>query len=278
MLSASPRPDARRAPLLDEHRDEVLAELDELEAAMQPAGGEISPGSTELALPLEGIRVLDMAVVWAGPFASQLMAEWGAEVIKMEPINTVQPQTRPFQITREGWMGGNPEDPPWNRAVNFNCSALDKRSFTGDVRTPEGREAFLELVKSADIIVENNVPETIDRLGLTYEELSAINPRLIHVRMPGLGLTGDYRGYRCWGNHLEAMAGHLVLRSYPNATPEMAGETYACDSVAGLTRRLRCPGGASSPCSDREGAAGGGSSGGGLYAAHGDRVPRLSDE
>ncbi len=236
VLSASPRPVARRAPLLDEHRDEVLRELEELERAVPDSvGGDASVGASGRGLPLAGIRVLDMAVVWAGPFASQLMAEWGAEVIKMEPINTIQPQTRPFNVTREGWMGGNPDDPPWNRAVNFNCSALDKRSFTGDVRTPEGREAFLELVKSTDVIFENNVPDTIDRMGLTYEELSAINPRLVYVRMPGLGLTGDYRDYRCWGNHLEAMAGHLILRAYPNATPDMAGETYACDSVAGLT-------------------------------------------
>jgi len=236
VLSESPRPIARRAPLLDEHREPVLRELEELEratlAAPRDSAAETPSGREP---PLKGIRVLDMAVVWAGPFAAQLLAEWGAEVIKMEPINTVQPQTRPINVMREGWMGGDPAEPMWNRGVNFNCSSLDKRSFTGDVRTPEGREAFLELVRSADVIVENNVPDTIDRLGLTYEELSQINPRLIYVRMPGLGLTGDYRDYRCWGNHLEAMAGHLILRAYPNATPEMAGETYACDSVAGLT-------------------------------------------
>jgi benzylsuccinate CoA-transferase BbsF subunit len=153
----------------------------------------------------------------------------------MEPINTVQPQTRPIDESREGWMAGDPADPPWNRGVNFNCSGLDKRSFTGDIRTEEGRAAFLELVAMSDVIVENNVPETIDRLGLTWEALSAVNPRLIYVRMPGLGLTGDYRNWRCWGNHLEAMAGHLILRAYPDATPDAAGETYACDSVAGLT-------------------------------------------
>lgn len=232
ILPASPRPQPKHAPLLDEHRDEVLVELEAFEAEATPPA---MSRSTELEQPLAGIRVLDMAVVWAGPFAGQLLAEWGAEVIKMEPINTVQPQTRPINTNNEGWLAGNPDDPPWDRAVNFNCSSLDKRSFTGDVRTPDGREAFLELVKTADVIVENNVPETIDRLGLTWDELSAINPRLIYVRMPGLGLTGDYRNYRCWGNHLEAMAGHLILRAYPDGTPEMAGETYACDSVAGLT-------------------------------------------
>ena len=204
ILPASPRPQARHAPLLDEHRDEVLAELAELERNAAPSASGPSEG---LELPLKGIRVLDMAVVWAGPFVGQLLAEWGAEVIKMEPINTVQPQTRPIATANPGWMAGDPDDPPWNRAVNFNCSSLDKRSFTGDVRTPEGREAFLELVKTSDVIIENNVPETIERMGLTWDELSAVNPRLIYVRMPGLGLTGDYRNYRCWGNHLEGWRG-----------------------------------------------------------------------
>jgi crotonobetainyl-CoA:carnitine CoA-transferase CaiB-like acyl-CoA transferase len=233
ILGSSPRPVARRAPLLGEHREEVLREVEELERGARPrAAGAPTSG---LEPPLRGIRVLDLAVVWAGPFASQLLAEWGAEVIKMEPINTVQPQTRPIDTSREGWMAGNPEEPTWNRGVNFNCSGLDKRSFTGDIRTAEGRAAFLELVRISDVVVENNVPDTIERLGLTWDELSAVNPRLIYVRMPGLGLTGEYRNYRCWGNHLEAMAGHLILRAYPDATPEMAGETYACDSVAGLT-------------------------------------------
>jgi crotonobetainyl-CoA:carnitine CoA-transferase CaiB-like acyl-CoA transferase len=185
------------------------------------------------------VRVLDLAVVWAGPYATQLLGEWGAEVIKMEPITTMQPQTRAMAVARAGWFpDGDPSDDPWNRGVNFNCSGCDKRSFTGDLRTEEGREAFRELVTISDVVVENNVPETIDRLGVTYEELAAINPRIIVVRMPGFGLTGPYRDYRCWGNHLEAMAGHLTARCYPDATPDAAGETYACDSVAGLTAAL----------------------------------------
>jgi len=232
ILPASPRPPARRAPLLDEHRAEVLGELEQLERTGSSAPAALVPAPRP---PLEGLRVLDLGVVWAGPFAAQLLAEWGAEVIKMEPINTVQPQTRPIDSSREGWMVGDPAAPPWNRGVSFNSSSLDKRSFTGDIRTPEGREAFFELVKSADVIIENNVPETTERFGLTWQELSAVNPSLIFVRMPGLGLTGGYRNYRCWGNHLEAMTGHLILRAYPNATPDLAGETFACDSVAGLT-------------------------------------------
>ncbi len=238
IMSDSPRPPPRRAPLLGEHTEEVAAEL-----AAPPPPRTRAGHSTEVAtarwLPLEGVRVLDLGVVWAGPFATQLMAEWGAEVLKMEPVTTVQPQTRAIDGARSGWFpDGEPGDEPWNRGVSFNCSGCNKRSFTGDLRTPEGREAFERLVAISDIVVENNVPETIDRLGATYEQLSAVNPRIIVVRMPGFGLTGPYRDYRCWGNHLEAMAGHLTVRSYPDATPDAAGESYACDSIAGLSAAL----------------------------------------
>ncbi len=185
------------------------------------------------------MRVIDLSVVWAGPFAAELLAEWGAEVLKMEPISAIQPQTRATDGARAGWFpGGVVGDDPWNRGVSFNSSSCDKRSFTGNVRTAAGREALLRLVAISDVLVENNVPETVDKLGLTYEELSAVNPRLIVVRMPGFGLTGPYRDYRCWGNHLEAMAGHLLVRCYPDATPDAAGETYACDSIAGITAAL----------------------------------------
>ncbi|MEE8338383.1 MAG: CoA transferase [Dehalococcoidia bacterium] len=235
IMSDSPRPPARHAPLLGEHTTEVEQELDDTDPA--PTGAPRPAASPRL--PLEGVRVLDLGVVWAGPYATQLLGEWGAEVIKMEPITIVQPQTRAMAGARAGWFpDGDPGDDPWNRGVSFNCSGCDKLSFTGDLRTTEGRAAFRELVAISDIVVENNVPETIDRLGVTYEELAAVNPRIIVVRMPGFGLSGPYRDYRCWGNHLEAMAGHLTARCYPDATPDAAGETYACDSVAGITAAL----------------------------------------
>jgi crotonobetainyl-CoA:carnitine CoA-transferase CaiB-like acyl-CoA transferase len=228
IMSETPRPPARRAPLLDEHRAEVLKELTE------PAPPAASTPSGEYRLPLEGVRVIDLSVVWAGPFAGQLLAEWGAEVIRMEPVTGLQPQTRSLQ-PRAGMSVPVDGVEPWNAGFSFNSSSHNKRSFAGDIRTPEGREAFLRLVAVSDVIVENNVPETIDRLGISYEEMRAINPRIIFTRMPGFGLTGPYANYRAWGNHLEAMVGFLLLRAYPDATPDAAGEDYACDSVAGLT-------------------------------------------
>ena len=206
-------------------------------------------------LPLEGVRVLDLTVVWAGPFAAQLLAEWGAEVIRMEPLTALQPQTRGVEgarhLTRDfvrreaergafmgAFPGRDPGDDPWNRRVTFNSSSPNKRSFTGNIRSETGYEAFMRLVAISDVVIENNVPETISKMRITYEELREVNPRIIMVRMPGFGLSGEYANYRCWGNHLEGMAGHHLVRSYPDMTLDAAGESYACDSIAGLNGAL----------------------------------------
>jgi crotonobetainyl-CoA:carnitine CoA-transferase CaiB-like acyl-CoA transferase len=193
-----------------------------------------------------------MAVVWAGPFAGQQLAEWGAEVIRMEPISAIQPMTRhadrarfltPESVARAvergtltmGYVDRDPGPDPWNRGPLFNASNLNKLSFTGNSAVPAGRAAFEQLVRISDIIIENNVPSTAEKLGIQYEQLRAINPSIIVVRMPGFGLSGAYRDYRCWGNHLEGMAGHQLARAYPDMTLDATGETYACDSIAGLT-------------------------------------------
>lgn len=206
-------------------------------------------------LPLTGVRVADITVVWAGPYATQQLAEWGAEVIRLEPISVIQPQTRhverAHQLTPElvermaargsyqaGYPNRDPRPDPWNRDALYNAGASNKLCFTGNMATPSGQEAFQHLVAISDVVIENNVPETGEKLGLSYESLRHIRPDIILVRMPGFGLSGEYANYRCWGNHIEGMAGHQMIRSYPEMTIDAAGETYACDSVAGLTAAL----------------------------------------
>src|SRR5688572_8440553 len=132
------------------------------------------------SLPLEGVRVLDLTVVWAGPYCGQLLAEWGAEVIRMEPLTALQPQTRGVErarfLTKElvqagvargamasGYPNADPGPDPWNRGVSFNSSSSNKLSFTGNIRKPQGLEAFMRLVEISDIVIENNVPETIEK-------------------------------------------------------------------------------------------------------------------
>ena len=245
-MSASPRPLPRRAPLLGEHDSDLTSPWGESEA------GASTVTSTEAArprsLPLEGIRIADVTVVWAGPHVTQLLAEWGAEVIRVEPVNRIQPYTRGADsaVTKEQavamaaqgvqppYPDMDPADDPWNRTASFNSHARNKQSMACDVMSPEGREAFLRLIAQCDVFVENNVPETIDKANIGWEVLREVNPRLIMLRMPAFALDGPYRNYRAFGLHVEAMVGHTHLRSYPDAGPELIGETLASDGISGV--------------------------------------------
>ena len=240
-LSESRRVEPHRAPLLNEHADEILA------AEPRPPASQ-RPVPDELPLPLDGIRVAEITVVWAGPHVTQLLAEWGADVVRIEPANRVQPFTRGMEqvptpervrelIARGAPVAYPDSDPgpdPWNRNASFNSHARNKRSMTCDIMSPEGREAALRLVAECDVLVENNVPETIAKAGLEYAELAAVNPRLIMLRMPAFALDGPYRNFRAFGLHVEAMVGHTLLRGYPGAGPEVLSESLASDGISGV--------------------------------------------
>ena len=189
-----------------------------------------------------------VTVVWAGPHVAQLLGEWGADVINVEPVNRIQPYTRGAEnvqsretMLRGAEIGVQPQYPdadpgvdPWNRFASFNSHARNKRSMTCDIMSPEGREAFFKLIKHCDVLVENNVPTTIDKAGITWDELQQVNPRLIMLRMPAFGLEGPYSTYRAFGLHVEAMVGHTHLRGYPDRGPEGIGETLASDGLSGV--------------------------------------------
>ncbi|MXY51718.1 MAG: CoA transferase [Gammaproteobacteria bacterium] len=239
-MSAASRAAPERAPLLNEHEGTALPLRPEIRAIMG--------ASEDQPLPLEGIRVAEITVVWAGPHVTQLLAEWGADVIRIEPANRVQPFTRGMEQVptparvRElvergapvGYPDGDPGADPWNRSASFNSHARNKRSMTCDIMTPEGREAVLKLVAECDVLVENNVPETIAKAGLDYEALAQVNPRLIMLRMPAFALDGPYRDFRAFGLHVEAMVGHTLLRGYPDAGPEVLSESLASDGISGV--------------------------------------------
>jgi crotonobetainyl-CoA:carnitine CoA-transferase CaiB-like acyl-CoA transferase len=200
-------------------------------------------------LPLDGVKVAAVTVVWAGPHCTQVLAEWGAEVIRVEPIDAIQPYSRGAEriatkeqviesvkngLTLFAYPDYDPGQEPWNRNPGFNSHSRNKKSMACNIMTPEGKMAFLKLIKEVDVLVENNVPTTIEKAGITYETLKEINPRLIMLRMPAYGLSGPYKGYRAFGTHVEAMIGHHYIRGYPDGSPDETGEAFTADAFAGL--------------------------------------------
>ncbi len=159
---------------------------------------------------LLGIRVLDMSRVLAGPFAGMLLADMGADVIKLEiPKRGDDSRQFPPFIGDESMY-----------YVNLNRG---KKSITLDLKTGEGKEIFKELVKQSDVVLENFRPGTMERLGLGYDELKKINPKIIYSAISGFGQTGPYRlrpGYDIIG---QAMGGLLSITGWPGGPPTRSG-------------------------------------------------------
>jgi crotonobetainyl-CoA:carnitine CoA-transferase CaiB-like acyl-CoA transferase len=173
-------------------------------------------------LPLAGLRVLDLSQVMAGPFCCMLLGDMGADVIKVEPPE-VGDQTRKSMGFR---MKG--EDSPGFLALNRN-----KRSITLNLKTEAGRKVFYELVKTADILVENSRPGVAKKLGIDYETLSAINPRLVYASISGFGQTGPWSQRPGFDLIAQAMSGVISAMGLPGAEPVKSGVPIG-DLGAGL--------------------------------------------
>ncbi len=216
-------------------------------------------------LPLAGVRVLALTVVWAGPHATQLLADWGAEVIRVESVQVMQPNTRgrmvkvPKNMPPAGWgtayPGMEPGERHWNRFALFQSHARNKLSMTVDLRNEEGRDIFHRLLMVSDVFVENNVPETLEKLHMTYEELVKIKPDLVMLRMPAYGLDGPYKNYRSFGSHLEGTAGHSSIRGYADMDPSVLDDSLMGDAAGGVNGALAVMLGPAAPPTDRQGPA-----------------------
>jgi crotonobetainyl-CoA:carnitine CoA-transferase CaiB-like acyl-CoA transferase len=249
----------RPAPLVGEHTDEILAELKR--PVFHP---RTSARGTPSFQPLAGVRVLDQTVVWAGPMATMLLSDLGAEVIKVENIHVWQtlargalahpPKLPPNPAMPGSYPNDDPGERPWNTAANSMNTLRNKLSVTIDLRVPEGRRTFEELVCSSDVVYENNVTETMDKLGITYAYLQSLRPDIIFVRAPAFASTGPYRNRRAFGVHLEGVTGHSLLRTYRDLDPSTNTQIYAGDFF-GDSRRLRNDRRADLPAPNREGAA-----------------------
>ena len=177
-------------------------------------GGAAAPG--ERKLPLAGVRVVDISQVMAGPFCTMMLADMGADVVKIEPPGAGD-QTR-------GAMGFKMKGPDSMGFLNLN---RNKRSVTLNLKSPAGREALHKLVAGADILVENYRPGVMRRLGADYATLSAINPRLVYASISGFGQSGPWAMRPGFDLIAQAMSGVMSVTGYPGGPPVKAGVPVA---------------------------------------------------
>lgn len=172
---------------------------------------------------LSGIRVLDCSIAMAGPFAAQRMGDMGADVIKVEPT------TGEWQRhVSAGGARGNQIN------VSFLSLNRNKRSLAVDLKSAEGKALLLEMVKTSDVFLQNYRPGVAQRLGVDYETLSKINPRLIYVSMSGYGEDGPYRNYPGQDLLLQAMSGAMMSSGAADQPPQPAGQ-YLVDAITAYT-------------------------------------------
>lgn len=193
-------------------------------------------------LPLEGVRILAQAIVWAGPFATLILSDLGAEVIEVESIQHLNPTRTNYRhlppTLLAGRIGTNYVDRDgsegfWDRQSYFNYGKRGCKSVTLNLRSERGRELFYELVRESDVFIENNAANVAEHLHVDYATLSTINSRLIMVRFPGFGTVGPYRHFKGYGTIMEAVAGHTSIRGYEDSDPSMTPNSLHGDPNAG---------------------------------------------
>jgi len=167
---------------------------------------------------LRGLRVLDFTWVLAGPYATRILADFGAEVIKVQSRKTA----RGAESDASGYFNN------WNR---------NKLGITLDLTRPAGRELALKLVGISDVVIENFTPRVMLNWNLSYDDLKQVRPELIMLSMSGMGQTGPWRDFAAFGPTIQALSGLTYLTSFTPDTPIGLGYSYA-DHVAGLLAAL----------------------------------------
>ena len=185
--------------------------------------------------PLRGVRVLDLAKVWAGPLAARTLAELGAEVIQVEsPWNRGPKQIPESLIWATRLHPDNIQgDNQWNRNGHLIKYGLHKKSVVLDLTKPEGVGALEQLVAEADVLIENYSTRVMPQLGLDEHRLHEVNPSLIYMTMPGYGRSGPAEQWVAYGTTVDSHAGLSHLIGYPGQTPWKCGTAWP-DPIAGL--------------------------------------------
>lgn len=172
----------------------------------------------ETKRPLEGVTVVDLSHIYNGPYATFLMAMAGAEVIKVEPPGGEHLRARAA-------LGG--------ASLPFAMLNSNKKCVTLNLKAPRGRDILLEMVRRADVLVENFAPGVTERLGIGPDLLQEINPRLVYASSSGYGRSGPYRDYPAMDITVQAMSGVMSVTGFPDDPPVKAGPAV-CDFSAGM--------------------------------------------
>ncbi len=213
-LSLTPMRVYRPAPLLDQHRREVLAELENVAARSVKEPSDEARATRPM---LDGLRMADLTQQYAGPLGTELLAYYGMEVVKIE-TGTIPSKER--------------------EAAVHACMNRGKLGCTINLRNPQGKELFKRLVAQSDVVVDNFSSGVLERLGFSYEELQKINPAVVQVVMPGWGLAGPLKSWVAWGWQLLAYTGIMRLWGYPDSPMETRCKIAWPDRVGSVTMAL----------------------------------------
>ncbi|HWH80349.1 MAG TPA: CoA transferase [Candidatus Binatus sp.] len=211
-LSLTPMKVRRPAPLLDQHRKEILAELEKFSAH---SSKKLDEHAREPML--SGLRMADLTQQYAGPLGTELLAYYGMEVVKIE-TGTIASKER--------------------EAAVHACMNRAKLGCTLNLRNGDGKELFKQLVAKSDVVVDNFSSGVLERLGFGYEVLKQINPGIVQVVMPGWGLAGPLKSWVAWGWQLLAYTGIMRLWGYPDSPMETRCKVAWPDRVGSVTMAL----------------------------------------
>ena len=184
-----------------------------------------------MSLALENVRILDFSRIWAGPHATKLLADMGAEVIKVESTRAWDPHRT---IVGSGNLpDGEPGSDPWNRSGWFNTLHMSKRGITTEISHPGGKALIEELVSISDVVVENFRAGAMARRGLGYEDLRRMRPDIVVASMPAFGNSGPWRDFIQYGIGQEQLGGIASLNGYlGEAAPVKSGVNFG-DPISG---------------------------------------------
>ena len=183
--------------------------------------------------PLQGIRIVDLTHVWAGPLATRMLGDLGADVVKVE-APAARGTTAVPPIGQGLWVGGEAGEDSWNRQSLFTKLNRSKRGVCIDLKTAAGKDTLLDLIRVADVVIENFSANAMDRLGLGYDILSDINPNILYISMPGFGSTGPYSTLTAFGPSVEPMTGLGALMGYSKAEPRNTAMALV-DAIGGVS-------------------------------------------